>query len=843
MSQESRSKGYGDAVFEDDSISLGEIFRILARNYRLIVVIWLMVTTATVLWVVTQTPKYRAQATLLLEEDEATGGVLSELASLTSDPAAEAEIALIGSRSLAEVTAARPREFVIKEEVFSVTEPDFDPVDAVQGEGLNLADGMDQLGLSTVVERFDLTPSFGLRRRFLGGEALVHRLYAWFDSPESADAEDLLETGLDIYFSEEDTVLVAPHKRFLAPAKLSVEEGALELRYQPGVEATVFGCRLKLAATGDYVGQRYRVRSVSEEAAIRNLQENTSAKESGRKTNVVHVSVEHLSPFVAAETANALAKNYIRRSILIGRKKAVRTSGFIEFQLKEQSGLLEVAEQLLAKLQSENPETISLEGSTQAVIDQLTTLELSRTQAELAQDALSKALVKVKAGEFEALSRFSREVPSLVTLTYLQSLAELDSEIARLRGELNEDAPTLQALVEARGAMREQVQVGLTEQIQGFEEEKRSVASKIEELELKLGSLPRGQADLAAVVRDVQTRSEIVGFLLRSKQEAEIAAAATSATAVLIDPAVPPSIRAFPRATLFTLIGSLLGVIIGCAGALGRNSMQAALHTEAEVERASGLSVLGAIPDFERGRTRIKGAKRGERVLPMRDDPEGAQAEAYRSVRAALRRVMRGEDALKTLACTSCVMGEGKTVTNADLAIVFAKAGRKVLLVDCDLRKPQVHNLFKIDRGPGFSEVLEGSVDWEKCVVSVGIDNLKVLPAGERMASPGELLASDRALEVVEVLKSEFDLVVFDLPPAVVVADVANFASNLDALLLVYRSGVVPGRVLTGAAMKMRRADVNLVGVIVNAVYISRGVGGYGYGYGYGTTYGKERDS
>jgi capsular exopolysaccharide synthesis family protein len=257
------------------------------------------------------------------------------------------------------------------------------------------------------------------------------------------------------------------------------------------------------------------------------------------------------------------------------------------------------------------------------------------------------------------------------------------------------------------------------------------------------------------------------------------------------------------------------------------------LHTEAEVERASGLPVLGTVPDFERGRTRIKGVKKGARVLPMRDDPNGAQAEAYRSIRASLRQAMHGEEALKTLACTSCVMGEGKTVTNADLAIVFAKAGRKVLLVDCDLRKPQIHNLFSVERSPGIGDVLEGGAAWRDCVQVTDNEHLDILPAGKTSSSPGELLAGERAFEVVEELKASYDLIVFDLPPAVVVADVANFASNLDALLLVYRSGKVPGRLLTGAVNKLRQADVNVLGVIINAAYVSRALGRYGYGYGY----------
>ncbi len=289
---------------------------------------------------------------------------------------------------------------------------------------------------------------------------------------------------------------------------------------------------------------------------------------------------------------------------------------------------------------------------------------------------------------------------------------------------------------------------------------------------------------------------------------------------------------------MFLALGGIIGFLLGCGLALIHNQLRGALFTEAEVERVSGLSVIGSVPNYLVGRTRIKGAKKGIRFLPMRDDPESPQAEAYRQIRASLRLAMTGDDSLHTMAVTSSVPGEGKTVTNADLAMVFAASGKRVCLVDCDLRKPQVHNIFGVERGPGFGEILEGNADWRNCVQRDLANGVNVIPAGRCEARPGELLASDKAAPIIDELKEEFDLVVFDLPPAVVVADVANFANKLDAILLLYRSGGVAGRLLGSAAQRLRRSGVEPIGIIVNAVVVSRTPGGYGYGDGYGYGYG-----
>ena len=425
-SQGAPAHGYGQAAHADDTISLGEIFQTLARHNRLIVLVTVLVTALTILWLGTRTPLYKAKATILLEQDESAGGVLSELASLTSDPAAEAEIAIIRSYSLAAVTASEPESFEAKGTLYDATDPDVDPV----------ADGdttdMDRLGLATVVEAHDLHPSAGIWRRLTGGGTGHHRLRASMQVLPDQDADAILREGLDVNFVASDRVTIVEHTGFLFPNSLEASE-AVEAAYEPAGIIEAFGCRLQLEATGDYVGQRYRVRGHrDQESAVRRLMENTSAAESGRKTNVVVISVEDSSNYRAAETANALAKNYIRRSVQIGRQKAERTLGFIGRQLTEQLAALEKVEAEVAALQSTHPETISLPDSAKAIIDQVTALELERTQRELARTVLEQALVYLDSGDFEALARLGRETPNLLALGYIQELATLETESLRL---------------------------------------------------------------------------------------------------------------------------------------------------------------------------------------------------------------------------------------------------------------------------------------------------------------------------------------------------------------------------------------------------------------------------
>ncbi len=979
----SARSGYGQSVVgletagldRDDTLDLGELLRILLRNSRLILVVTALAGLATSAWIVTRTPRFEASATLLLEPDEATGGVLSELASLTADPAAEAEIALIRSRSLAEVTARADdwEPLGDRAALFSATPADYDPF----GPGAERSPI--GVGLTTVVDAHDRRPWSTIVRRLLGARGEEHRLRAQVErllGPDGAavvDDEELPQ-ALDVYFPEGGrTVRIAPHRRFFLGLDLSGElaDGVLEIGAERSATAQTsatfafdaFGLRLRLEAHGDFEGQRYRVTWVEQGHAVDRLMEATKVAEVGRKTNVVEIAYEDSCPYRAAETANALATNYIRRSVAIGQQKALRTRAFIDEQLSDKERALSEAAARLAEKQRQNPEAIAIDASAQAILERLTALELQRTQLELGRSILEEALVNLEQGDFEALARLGRETPNLLALAYIQelgaleaealrlertdvvgykqllqaeqlrlrglieerqlgvraweqalaalaageegavarfasapqaargdldryleSLAELDAEIARVSADVMDGNPVLVALragrseliasIRAQGeaalagqrsmldgyralyddytasidrwpseerstidaassTLRQRVEANLRAQLAGVSDQVTSVSGSIADAEAALAALPAKQLELVEATRQVETLGQIVAFLARSEEEANITAAATSASAVLIDPAVPSEIRSFPKATLTMFLGLLLGAAVGAFAAIAKHFLQAALHSEAEVERATGLPVLGAIPDYERGRTRIRGHKKGERLLPLRDDPNGPQAEAYRGLRAAMRQSMRGEDRLRTLAVTSCTAGEGKTVTNADLALVFAKAGKRVLLVDCDLRKPQVHALFGTDRGPGFAEVLEARADWRECVRGSGVDDLDIIPAGSSTTNVGELLAADRAVDTLRELRDAYDLVVFDLPPAALVADVANFAANLDALLLVYRSGRVPGLLLRRTVNMLRQAQVPILGAVLNAVYQSRLGGGYGYGYGY----------
>ncbi|HED64093.1 MAG TPA: polysaccharide biosynthesis tyrosine autokinase [Planctomycetes bacterium] len=483
-------------------------------------------------------------------------------------------------------------------------------------------------------------------------------------------------------------------------------------------------------------------------------------------------------------------------------------------------------------------------------------------------------------GDAGALARLAD--PKLVSDAQRAALAELDAELARLSGVATEDNPDVLRLEAARedllarlASELESAETALTElaadrdaladsyaetlgelpleergkvdaavrlleqrilgnlesRLAGINDDIRSIDARIAGVQAELAQLPEEQRRLADPLRRVAAYGEIVRFLLKSQQEAQLSEAATLPSAVLIDPAKPPRFRSSPRLVLSLIVASILGLAAGLLLAFLRQNLAGCMYSAAELEEASSLPVFGAIPDFRRGRLRVRGA--GDGYLAMLSNPGSPVGEAYRSIRSNLKFALEPDSVLRTVAVTSSAPGEGKTTTNANLAATFALGGAKVLLVDADVRRPAVHKTFGLEKGPGFAEALMEEADWRECVHRTELEGLAVLCCGSWRGTPGEALSGERPAQLIDEFLAEYDVVLFDLPPAVVVADVEAFAHKLDAIVLLYRAGGVPREVFQAALRRLKTSRANLVGAILNAVRPTRAGSRSYYGYGY----------
>ena len=385
----------------------------------------------------------------------------------------------------------------------------------------------------------------------------------------------------------------------------------------------------------------------------------------------------------------------------------------------------------------------------------------------------------------------------------------------------------------------------LSSRLGGYSRLIAEIEEQINTLQGRLAALPESQWNQADTMRRLRTHEAVAELLLRSRQEAGITEASTVPAAEVLDRALPPRQLFFPRPLPTLLFAGVIGLAMGALLAFVRDRLAGHIASEAEVESVTGLPVLGSIPNFRRGPARVRGA--GSRFIALVDDPDGVTADAYRSVRASLRFATQGEGDLCVLGVTSAVASEGKTSTNLNLALACAAAGERVLLVDCDLRRPSVHRYLDLEQSPGLGEALAqaGGPGWRESIRRIANFDLDVLPAGKTKTSSGDLLADEERFSAfLGEIRSCYDLIILDLPPVLATSDALAVAGKLDAVVLLYKSEGAPAGALRLATGKLRRTGANVVGAVLCALRPTRyGDSGYSsyYGYGYGQPQGQRR--
>lgn len=311
----------------------------------------------------------------------------------------------------------------------------------------------------------------------------------------------------------------------------------------------------------------------------------------------------------------------------------------------------------------------------------------------------------------------------------------------------------------------------------------------------------------------------------------QVNVAQTPSGGQLVESATPSSKPVSPKRVTDAVIAFFIGVVVGIALALLRERLDDRIRTKDELERvAQGLPSLGLIP--------LVGEWRNKKqpFLSSALHPNSPPAEAYRGLRTSIQFI--GLDkAIKTLQITSPTAGEGKTTTSANLAVTMAESGRKVVLVDCDLRRPRIHEFFGLSNQVGFTSVLVGDVRLEEVLTSdPRYGNLTVLPSGPIPPNPSELLGSAKAREVFALLGQDTDMVIIDSAPVLPVTDAAVLASEVDAVLLVAAAGTTTRRDVARSVETLGRVEARLVGFVLNGASEADSYVYYRYGgqYGYG---------
>ncbi|MBK8130053.1 MAG: polysaccharide biosynthesis tyrosine autokinase [bacterium] len=600
------------------------------------------------------------------------------------------------------------------------------------------------------------------------------------------------------------------------------------------------------------------------------LRESTTV-ENLKDSDVLKVAVRAPSAFEAAFLANAVAEEYYRYKLRSARGEISEIRQFLEQQLEVVRDQLSQSEEL-ERAYKESRGVASLDDEARTMVEQSTELHAlyNATESDLnselrRMDYLKRQLEDVRGSLVEDVSNITSPIIEALQReiadkqTRLASLVSnpgpgtdatinaLENEIETIKGKLAEE---VRKIASGSGSLEPlRTSQELFDNILKSEVEIKALTARAEALREAIGNvdfdldqLPEKTLVLARLTRDRKLNEELYLLLNEKYEEARISEAAKSAGVEIVDTAKPPEFPVKPRKKLNILFGMLFGLALGAGITLLIELLDDTLKTPEELERMA-LTVLGTIPivNIEDIRRRMKrqgkeltaqDEARIESKMITRFSPKSPISEAYRSLRTNIQ-FSDIDNPKRVILMTSSATKEGKSTTCVNLAITFAQMGSRVLLVDSDLRRPNLHNFFNADKMYGLSNVLIGSLAFNDVIKRTEVENLDLITAGDIPPNPAEMVASERMRAFLDEARARYDVVLLDSPPVVAVTDAAILTTRADATIVVVSSGMTGRSELKRAMGLIQSVGSHVLGVVLNGLDIKKMYGSYYYYFHY----------
>ncbi len=556
-----------------------------------------------------------------------------------------------------------------------------------------------------------------------------------------------------------------------------------------------------------------------------------------RLTLVVAVSYQHPNRVVAAKVANLFAEEYLNHNRFLrdeAQRKAVdELEATVENQRKK-------VDEIALKLQryKEKNRTVSLDQRKDIVSESLKAINLEVQRSQIVLQAAETRVNQIK--DYRARGV---DLTGLPFISSHQLIADLNQQIAlqkiqiaKLSERYGEKWPTM---IEARNANAQALREldrqvnSVASQIEAdYEAAKKNHTQRIEELErLKADSLAVDSAavEYNQIERDFRTQDLILQSIAARTRESSMASNIETRNARIVDHAVPSAENRpiSPNVTLNLGLGVMGGLGLGLAFAFFVAFIDDRVKSSFDIEGVIGLPLIGIIPE-------IKRMDLADKAQIVASGADRQVAEAFLTLHSSLRLKDESKNA-KCILITSTIPGEGKSFTTTNLALTFAAHGEKVVVVDCDLRKPNIHKSFRVENLKGVIDVCSGEAKIADVVLKSVQPNLDVIPSGGRAKNPTQVLNSKGFEVMISDLRKTYDRVFIDTPPLAAVSDALIVLPLVDGSIFTIFFNKVRRKAAQFGAKKLLEANVPNFGAVLNGLNLA--VSGYYYAQYYDKSY------
>lgn len=585
-------------------------------------------------------------------------------------------------------------------------------------------------------------------------------------------------------------------------------------------------------------------------AACRNMLlakfENSLTVQSIARTQAVAITFRSTDPELARSIVNQLISDYTQRTFMTRYNDTMKASDWLSSQMAQIKSDVEGSEAKLADLQKQTG-IFGTDENNNLVLSKLDDLSKELTDAEADRITKEAQYHIAESGNPEQISTIA---PDSVLPVLRGQEAELKNQLSQAASQYGPNYPVVIQLKNQLGEAEKSVQKETSNIQARFRSDYAISAASEDQIKKAFDRQKELATDLSGglnrygiLKREVEAGNNLYEDLMTKLKEAGVVASLKAVTVDPIDLATLPTSPVEPNTSLVMTLSTVFGLGIGIGFSFVAESLDHLIWSSEEIKSLVPIPLFGIIPHIKPAQqpaasTSAKASAGPAFVLNQR--PKSQAAEAFRALRTAVLLASAGTPP-KTILIASSIPGEGKTTICTNISFALNQVGRRVLLVDIDLRRGKIAENFGVARNFGLSGALTGMGNWRDAVTPIpDMPNLFILQTGARPPNSAELVGSSEMQALLEECKAEYDHVIIDSAPSLLVTDSVLLAQMVDMVLLVSRIGVTSRAGLRRAAELLHTGKASISGIVVNDA--GSGDKYYGYGYGYGSYGGKSAD-
>jgi len=562
-----------------------------------------------------------------------------------------------------------------------------------------------------------------------------------------------------------------------------------------------------------------------------------------RNSRLLDLSFEAKDPVLAAKIVNTLARAYIDQNLEIKLRAVQDAVKWLHQRIDEEREKVETAEQALLKYKEKYGIITDFTSDTEQV-----------TAQKLAQ--LNAQVVEAESKRVEAETRYQQalslkgspdmldSIPEVLENELIRQIKKMEVELYKRMSELSKkygkQHPRMVAIESELKTLEKRKSKEIRRVINSLKNQYRVALARENSLKASFAKQKRESLDLnqkaieySVLNREVVSARDMYDLLIKRFKETTLTEDMRTGNIRVIDRAEVPRSPVKPKKKLNLLLAVIVGLVAGTGLAFFFEYLDNTIKIPEDLKQHIKIPYLGPVPliEFESDGKAQAGGDRPQELVCLHS-PKSIASESFRGIRTNILFSSAGS-APQVILMTSPGPGEGKTITTANLAITMAQAGSKVVLIDCDLRRPKIHHLFGVSRARGLTNLLVGRDGIEKTVVHTRIPNLDLFVSGPLPPNPSEMLGSARMGALIKELRKRYTRILIDSPPITAVTDAMVLSRYADGVVVVIRAGDTVREVAKNGVQQLRAVGAHILGGILNAVDIGRDKYYYYYYYQY----------